>query len=153
MGLVVEHRHRSLPVTIGDSSRLRVGQRIYAIGNPFGLERTMTTGIISSLDRSLPSRTGRLMKQIIQLDAALNRGNSGGPMFNMDGDVIGVNTAIFSPSGGSVGIGFAIPSSLARNVILQLREGGTVQRGWLGVRIQSLNDELAEGLTPAIAAR
>lgn len=121
------------PLSIGDSSRLRVGQKIYAIGNPFGLERTMTTGIISSLNRSLPSRTGRLMKQIIQLDAALNRGNSGGPLLNSRGELIGVNTAIASSTGENTGVGFAIPANTVRRVVPQLIENGRVIRPDLGI--------------------
>ncbi len=127
----------------GKSEQTRIGDWVVAIGNPFGLGGTVTAGIVSARQRDI--NAGRY-DDFIQTDAAINRGNSGGPMFNLDGEVIGVNTAIFSPSGGSVGIGFAIPSSLARNVILQLRDAGEVQRGWLGVRIQSVNDELAEGL-------
>jgi serine protease Do len=127
----------------GNSEKTRIGDWVVAIGNPFGLGGTVTAGIVSARQRDI--NAGRY-DDFIQTDAAINRGNSGGPMFNLDGNVIGVNTAIFSPSGGSVGIGFAIPSSLARNVIRQLRDGGEVQRGWLGVRIQSVNEELAEGL-------
>ena len=114
-----------------------------AIGNPFGLGGTVTTGIISAQQRDI--NAGRY-DDFIQTDAAINKGNSGGPMFDMDGKVIGVNTAIFSPSGLSVGIGFAIPSQLASNVINQLKKFGEVRRGWLGVRIQTVNEELAEGL-------
>jgi serine protease Do len=116
---------------------------VMAIGNPFGLGGTVTAGIVSARQRDI--NAGRY-DDFIQTDAAINRGNSGGPMFNLEGDVIGVNTAIFSPSGGSVGIGFAIPSNLASNIIRQLREFGEVRRGWLGVRIQTVNEELAEGL-------
>ena len=113
------------------------------IGNPFGLGGTVTAGIVSARQRDINAGP---YDDFIQTDAAINRGNSGGPMFNLDGDVIGVNTAIYSPSGGSIGIGFAIPSTLARNVVQQLREFGEVRRGWLGVRIQTVTDELAEGL-------
>ena len=127
----------------GRSDQTRIGDWVMAIGNPFGLGGTVTAGIVSARQRDI--NAGRY-DDFIQTDAAINRGNSGGPMFNLDGDVIGVNTAIFSPSGGSVGIGFAIPSNLASNIIRQLREFGEVRRGWLGVRIQTLNDELAEGL-------
>ena len=127
----------------GNSSDTRIGDWVIAIGNPFGLGGSVTAGIVSARQRDI--NAGRY-DDFIQTDAAINRGNSGGPMFNLEGDVIGVNTAIFSPSGGSVGIGFAIPSSLARNVVRQLREDGEVSRGWLGVRIQTVNDELAEGL-------
>src|SRR3546814_6953544 len=119
-----------------------MGDWVVAIGNPFGLGGTVTAGIVSARSRDI--NAGRY-DNFIQTDAAINKGNSGGPMFNIDGEVIGVNTAIFSPSGGSVGIGFATPSSMAKNIIAQLRENGEVQRGWLGVRIQNVTDELAEG--------
>ncbi len=127
----------------GDSNVTRIGDWVVAIGNPFGLGGTVTAGIVSARQRDINSGP---YDDFIQTDAAINRGNSGGPMFNLDGEVIGVNTAIFSPSGGSVGIGFAIPSALAKNVIMQLRDQGEVRRGWLGVRIQTVTDELAEGL-------
>ena len=122
-----------IPVSLGDSSRLRVGQKIYAIGNPFGLERTMTTGIVSSLNRSLPSRTGRMMKQIIQLDAALNRGNSGGPLLNSRAELIGMNTAIASSTGENTGVGFAIPSNTLARVVPQLIRDGRVIRPDIGI--------------------
>lgn len=121
------------PVVAGDSSRLRVGQKVYAIGNPFGLERTMTVGIISSLNRSLPSRSGRLMKQIIQIDAALNRGNSGGPLLDSRGRLIGMNTAIASRSGENTGVGFAIPVNTVWRVVPQLVRNGRVIRPDLGI--------------------
>ncbi len=127
----------------GDSDTARIGDWVMAIGNPFGLGGTVTAGIVSARGRDI--RSGPY-DDFIQTDAAINRGNSGGPLFNMDGDVIGVNSAIFSPSGGSVGIGFSIPSQMAKNVITQLREHGEVRRGWLGVRIQRVTPELAEGL-------
>ncbi len=127
----------------GVSDDTRIGDWVIAIGNPFGLGGTVTAGIVSARQRDINSGP---YDDFIQTDAAINRGNSGGPMFNLDGDVIGVNTAIFSPSGGSIGIGFAIPSDLAKNVVAQLREHGEVRRGWLGVRIQTVTDELAEGL-------
>ncbi len=130
-------------VNWGNSDELRIGDWVMAIGNPFGLGGTVTAGIVSARQRDINAGP---YDDFIQSDAAINRGNSGGPMFNMDGDVVGVNTAIFSPSGGSVGIGFAIPAALASNVIRQLKDGGTVRRGWLGVRIQTVTDELAEGL-------
>jgi len=133
-----------LPATTwGNSANTRIGDWVVAIGNPFGLGGTVTAGIVSARQRDI--NAGRY-DDFIQTDAAINRGNSGGPMFNLDGEVIGVNTAIFSPSGGSVGIGFAIPSALAMNVINQLKDTGEVQRGWLGVRIQTVSEELAEGL-------
>jgi serine protease Do len=127
----------------GSSDELRIGDWVMAIGNPFGLGGTVTAGIVSARSRDINSGP---YDDYIQTDASINRGNSGGPLFDMDGKVIGVNTAIFSQSGGSVGIGFAIPSSLAQNVIAQIREYGKPRRGWLGVRIQTVNDELAEGL-------
>ncbi|MFM8250121.1 MAG: S1C family serine protease [Planctomycetota bacterium] len=124
---------RLFPVTIGDSSRLRVGQRVIAIGNPFGLERTMTLGIVSSLNRTLPSRRGRTLKSIIQIDAALNRGNSGGPLLDSRGRLIGVNTAIASSTGENTGVGFAIPVSTVSRVVPQLIQRGRVIRPELGV--------------------
>ena len=127
----------------GKSEKTRIGDWVVAIGNPFGLGGTVTAGIVSARQRDINSGP---YDDFIQTDAAINRGNSGGPMFNIDGEIIGVNTAIFSPSGGSVGIGFAIPSSLVKNIIAQLREHGEVRRGWLGVRIQTVTEELAEGL-------
>lgn len=121
------------PIEFGDSTHLKVGQRVFAIGNPFGLERTMTTGIISSLNRSIPSTTGRSMRSIIQLDAALNRGNSGGPLMNSRGELIGMNTAIASTTGNNTGVGFAVPTSTIERVIAQLIETGKVIRPELGV--------------------
>ncbi len=130
-------------IKFGDSDVMRVGDWIVAIGNPFGLGGTVTTGIISARKRDIQSGP---YDDYIQTDASINRGNSGGPMFNLKGEVIGINTAIFSPSGGSVGIGFAIPAALARPVIDQIIEYGHTRRGWLGVRIQSVTDEIAESL-------
>jgi serine protease Do len=129
----------------GDSDRSRVGDWVLAIGNPFGLGGSVTAGILSARQRDIQSGP---YDDFLQTDAAINRGNSGGPMFNMDGEVIGINTAIYSPSGGSIGIGFAIPSNLAKNVAAELiREPDhTVHRGWLGVRIQAVTDEIAESL-------
>jgi S1-C subfamily serine protease len=121
------------PTDLGDSSRLRVGQVVYAIGNPFGLERTMTTGIISSLNRSLPSRAGRSMKSIIQIDAALNRGNSGGPLLDTRGRLIGMNTAIASSTGENTGVGFAIPVDTIKRVASQLIAYGKVTRPEAGI--------------------
>ena len=135
---------RSLPaVTWGDSNKTRVGDWVVAIGNPFGFGGTVTAGIISASGREL--RAGPY-DDFIQTDAAINRGNSGGPMFNLDGEVIGINTAIISPTGGSIGLGFAVPSSQAKVVVNQLRDFGRTRRGWLGVRIQTVTDEIAEGL-------
>ena len=127
----------------GDSDVLRVGDWVMAIGNPFGLGGTVTVGIVSARNRDINSGP---YDNFIQTDAAINRGNSGGPLFNMDGEIVGINTAIISPTGGSIGIGFAIPSKTALNVIDQLREFGETRRGWLGVRIQDVTDEIAEGL-------
>jgi serine protease Do len=130
-------------VTFADSDGVRVGDWVIAIGNPFGLGSTVTAGIISARSRDI--RAGPY-DDFLQVDAPINRGNSGGPSFNLDGEVIGINTAIFSPSGGNVGIGFAIPSNLALPVIESLKEEGRVRRGWLGVRIQTVTDEIAESL-------
>ena len=130
----------------GDSDKSRIGDWVLAIGNPFGLGGTVTAGIVSARQRDINAGP---YDDFLQTDAAINRGNSGGPMFDVDGKVIGINTAIFSPSGGSIGIGFALPSSLAKGVIDQLRQYGHPRRGWLGVRIQSVTPELAEGLKMA----
>jgi len=138
---------RRLPVVpLGDSGALQVGQFAIAIGNPFGLDRTVTTGVISSLNRSLRAESGREMRGIIQTDAAINPGNSGGPLLNSRGEVIGINTAIFSPSGGSVGIGFAIPVNTAKRLIPQLVATGRVRHPWLGISGVSLSSELARAL-------
>ncbi len=135
---------RPLPfVTFGDSDTALVGDWVLAIGNPFGLGGSVTAGIVSARGRDI--RQG-LYDDFIQTDAAINRGNSGGPLFNLAGEVIGINTAIYSPSGGSIGIGFSIPSNLARNIANQLRDVGRVRRGWLGVNIQQVTDEIAESL-------
>ena len=130
-------------VRFGDSENIRIGDWVMAIGNPFGLGGTVTVGIVSARDRDINSGP---YDDFIQTDAAINRGNSGGPLFNMDGEVIGINTAIISPSGGSIGIGFSIPSDLATGVIDQLREFGETRRGWLGVRIQPVTEDIAESL-------
>jgi S1-C subfamily serine protease len=126
-------RESLVPVELGDSSGLRVGQRVFAIGNPFGLERTLTVGTLSSLNRRLPSRTGRDMKSIIQVDAALNRGNSGGPLLNSHGQLIGMNTAIASSTGENTGVGFAIPVNTIKRVVPQLIEHGRVIRPVIGI--------------------
>ncbi|MGQ0742694.1 MAG: DegQ family serine endoprotease [Alphaproteobacteria bacterium] len=130
-------------VRLGDSDRARVGEWVMAIGNPFGLGGSVTVGIISARNRDINSGP---YDDFIQTDAPINRGNSGGPLFNMRGEVIGVNSAIFSPTGGSVGIAFAIPSSMARGVIAQLRQYGQMRRGWLGVRIQEVTSDIAQSL-------
>lgn len=129
-------------VAFGDDDKSRVGDWVLAIGNPFGLGGSASTGIISARGRDI--RSGPY-DDYIQVDAAINRGNSGGPLFNLKGEVIGINTAIYSPNGGSVGIGFSIPSNMAKNVISQLQESGEVERAWIGVEIQTLNKELADG--------
>ena len=121
------------PVELGESRTVRVGQKIYAIGNPFGLERTMTVGIISSLNRTLRSKNDRLMKNIIQIDAALNQGNSGGPLLDNEGKVIGMNTAIATLTGQNTGVGFAVPASTISRVIPQLLKHGVVRRATLGI--------------------
>jgi serine protease Do len=128
-------------VTFGDSSAAQVGDWVMAVGNPFGLGGTVTTGIISARGRDIHSGP---FDDFLQIDAPINRGNSGGPTFNLEGQVVGINTAIYSPNGGSVGIGFAVPSNVAKSVVAQLEERGKVERGWLGVQIQEV--------TPAIAA-
>ena len=121
------------PIALGDSSKVRVGQKVYAVGNPFGLERTLTVGIVSSLNRTLPSRSGRTMKSIIQIDAALNRGNSGGPLIDSRAELIGMNTAIASSTGQNTGIGFAIPVNAVRRVVPQLIEHGRIIRPDIGI--------------------
>ena len=130
-------------VPFGNSGTARIGDWVMAIGNPFGQGGTVTLGIISATKRDI--RSGPY-DNFIQTDASINRGNSGGPLFNMDGEVIGINTAIISPSGGSIGIGFSIPSNLATGVIRQLREFGETRRGWLGVSIQPVTPDIAESL-------
>ncbi|WP_075996812.1 DegQ family serine endoprotease [Salaquimonas pukyongi] len=130
-------------VDIGDSEKSRIGDWVMAIGNPFGLGGSVSMGIVSAIGRDINSGP---YDNFIQTDAAINRGNSGGPLFNMEGDVIGINTAIISPSGGSIGIGFAIPTALAKPVIDQLIEFGETRRGWLGVQIQLVSEEIAESL-------
>ena len=133
---------RQLPyVTFGDSSAAQVGDWVMAVGNPFGLGGTVTTGIISARGRDINEGP---YDDFLQIDAPINRGNSGGPTFNLEGQVIGINTAIYSPNGGSVGIGFAVPSNVAKNIVAQLEDHGRITRGWLGVQIQQV--------TPAIAA-
>ena len=129
--------------SFGDSSKMRVGDWVMAIGNPFGLGGTVTVGIVSATKRDINAGP---YDDFIQTDAAINRGNSGGPLFNMDGQVIGVNTAIISPSGGSIGIGFAVPSNSAMQVIAQLKDFGETRRGWLGVHVQNVTKEIAESL-------
>jgi serine protease Do len=131
-------------VKFGDSDKLRLGEWVVAIGNPFSLGGTVTAGIVSARNRDINSGP---YDNYIQTDAAINRGNSGGPLFNLDGDVVGINTAIISPTGGSIGIGFSVPSKTAIPVIDQLRQFGETRRGWLGVKIQQVTDEIAESLS------
>jgi serine protease Do len=130
-------------VKFGDSDKMRVGDWVIAVGNPFGLGGSVTAGIVSARNRDIDSGP---YDNYIQTDASINKGNSGGPLFDMDGDVIGINTAILSPSGGSIGIGFATPSNTVAPIIDQLRKYGETRRGWLGVRIQPIDDSIAESL-------
>ena len=130
-------------VKFGDSEKLRLGEWVIAIGNPFSLGGTVTAGIVSARNRDIQSGP---YDNYIQTDASINRGNSGGPLFNLDGEVVGINTAIISPSGGSIGIGFSVPAKTAVPVIEQLRQFGETRRGWLGVRIQQVTDDIAESL-------
>ena len=138
--LQMETKDKFIPVKFGNSDKSRIGDWVIAIGNPFGLGGTVTSGIISARNRSIGLSR---YEDYIQTDASINQGNSGGPLFNMDGDVIGINTAILGQSG-SIGIGFAIPSNSAKKVIDQLIEFGETKRGWLGVRIQFVTKEIAE---------
>lgn len=131
-------------VSFGDSRNVRVGDWVVAIGNPFGLGGTVTAGIISAVYRN--TGTGRAYDRYLQTDASINRGNSGGPMFDMNGRVIGINNAIFSPTGGSVGIGFAIPSEIAATIVEKLKTGAAIERGYLGVTIQPISEDLADSL-------
>ena len=141
--LKVEPEKPLKAASFGDSSKMRVGDWVMAIGNPFGLGGSVTVGIISATRRDINAGS---YDDFLQTDAAINRGNSGGPLFNMDGQVIGVNTAIISPSGGSIGIGFALPSNSAVHVIDQLKQFGETRRGWLGVHVQNVTEEIAASL-------
>jgi putative serine protease PepD len=134
------------PLPLGDSHRLQVGQKVLAIGNPFGLGLTLTTGIISSLGRNIRSEVGTMIEDLIQTDASINPGNSGGPLLNSEGEIIGINTAIVSPTGASVGIGFAIPVNTAKRIIPQLIAKGYVTYPWAGASVQPLFPELAKVL-------
>ena len=129
------------PVKIGNSEKLKVGQWVLAIGSPFGFESTVTAGIVSAIGRSLPNDN---YVPFIQTDVAINPGNSGGPLFNLQGEVVGINAQIFSRSGGFMGLSFAIPMNVAENVIKQLKKSGKVSRGWLGVYIQEVTNNLAK---------
>jgi len=133
-------------IPMGDSKNLKIGQKVLAIGNPFGLQRTLTTGIVSSLGRTIRSEVGTLIEDVIQTDAAINPGNSGGPLLNSEGEIVGINSAIISPTGGSVGIGFAIPVNTAKRVAPELISKGYVTYPYIGATIQSLIPEMAKFL-------
>ena len=142
LALIKINPKKALPyVHLGDSQKLRVGDWVVAIGNPFGFEQTVTAGIVSGKGRNIG---GGSYENFIQTDASINPGNSGGPLFNLEGEMVGLNTAIYSRSGGNIGIGFAIPVNIAKNVMEQLKGRGTVTRGWLGVHIQSVTQDIAE---------
>ncbi len=141
--LKIEPEAELQAVTLGDSDVIRVGEDVVAIGNPFGLSSTVTTGIVSAKGRNISQGP---YAEFIQTDAAINKGNSGGPLFNMEGEVIGVNSAIYSPSGGSVGLGFAVTSNIVDHITTDLRDDGEISRGWLGVSIQNVSPELAAAL-------
>jgi serine protease Do len=144
LALLKVEAKKPLPfVPFGDSDKMRIGDWVMAVGNPFGLGGTVTAGIVSARGRDIHEGP---YDDFLQIDAAINQGNSGGPAFSTDGSVIGINTAIFSPSGGSVGIGFAIPSNLAKPIIAELKEQGHIDRGWLGVSIQPLTPDLTQGM-------
>ncbi len=144
VALIKLDKASGLPVaTLGNKDKLRVGDAVVAVGNPFGLGGTVTSGIVSALGRDIHSGP---YDNFIQTDAAINKGNSGGPLFNATGDVVGMNTAIYSPTGGSVGIGFSVPAQTIFDVVSQLRDKGHVDRGWLGVMIQSVTPDLAQAL-------
>ncbi len=130
-------------VAFGDSDRLRIGEWVMAIGNPFGLGGSVSLGIVSARNRDINAGP---YDDFIQTDAAINKGNSGGPLFSLTGEVMGINTAIFSPSGGSVGIGFSVPANTAKGVVNQLIKYGETRRGWLGVRVQPMTDEIVESM-------
>ena len=139
-------RDRLHPIPFGDSSNLKVGQKVLALGNPFRLQNTLTTGIISSLGRTIRTDSGDLIDNVIQTDAAINPGNSGGPLLNTSGELIGVNTSIITPSGGNIGIGFAVPVSTVKRVVDDLIRHGRVLRPWLGMSGYAITDDLASAL-------
>jgi len=139
-------REKLKVISMGDSKNLRIGQKVLAIGNPFGFERTLTTGVISSLGRTIRSEVGTLIEDVIQTDAAINPGNSGGPLLNSEGEIVGINSAIISPTGGNVGIGFAIPVNTAKRIIPELISKGYVAYPWIGATIQTLLPEVAKYL-------
>ncbi len=141
--LKVDDKRKFTYVNFGDDNKVRVGEWVVAVGNPFGLGGTVTAGIVSARGRDIGAGP---YDDFLQIDAAVNKGNSGGPAFNLNGEVVGINTAIFSPSGGSVGIAFAIPAQTAKQVVDQLIKNGTVSRGWIGVQIQPVSKEIAESL-------
>jgi serine protease Do len=141
---LVKINAQDLPVApLGDSDRLEVGEWVMAIGNPFGLDNTVTSGIVSAKDRQIGAGP---YDHFIQTDASINPGNSGGPLINLQGEVVGIDTAIFSQSGGNIGIGFAIPINLVKDLLPQLKNGGKIARGWLGVSIQGMTPDLAASL-------
>jgi len=139
-------REKLVPLRIGTSRDIQVGQAVYAIGNPFGLDYTLTTGIVSALGRRIQSITRRPIDGVIQTDAAINPGNSGGPLLDSAGRLIGVTTAIYSPSGASAGIGFAVPVNTVKEVVSQIKENGKVEHAYLGVQMLAIDDGLAEAL-------
>jgi serine protease Do len=141
--LKIDAKEKFPAVSFADDTKVRVGDWVLAVGNPFGLGGTVTAGIVSARGRDINAGP---FTEYLQIDAAINRGNSGGPTFDMRGQVVGMNTAIFSPTGGSVGIGFAIPATTIKQVVDSLRQTGSVTRGWLGVRIDAVNEEMAESL-------
>jgi serine protease Do len=144
LALLGIHAENALPfVELGDSDEIRVGEDVVAVGNPFGLGGTVTTGIVSAKGRNIAAGP---YAEFIQTDAAINRGNSGGPLFNMEGEVVGVNSAIYSPTGGSVGVGFAVASNIVGSIVEDLKEDGRVDRGWLGVSIQDMTPDIAAAL-------
>ena len=144
LALLRVQAEEALPyVTLGNSDEIRVGEDVMAVGNPFGLGGTVTQGIVSAKGRNI---TAGPYAEFLQTDVAINKGNSGGPLFNMDGEVVGVNSAIYSPSGGSVGVGFAVTSNIVQTIVEDLRDDGQVNRGWLGVSIQDITGDLASAL-------
>jgi serine protease Do len=143
--LKIEAKHLDA-LELADSDDLKVGAWVLAIGSPFGLDYSVTAGIVSAKGRSLPTDQGENYVPFIQTDVAINPGNSGGPLFNLDGEVVGINSQIFSRSGGSIGLSFSIPSTVAIDVVKQLKKHGVVRRGWLGVAIQDVDKALAESL-------
>jgi putative serine protease PepD len=143
-------KEKLFPLKLGNSDALQVGQMAIAIGNPFGLERTVTRGVVSSVGRTLRSESGRQIRGIIQTDAPINPGNSGGPLLNSRGEVIGINSAIYTPSGGSVGIGFAIPVNTAKRLLPELIAKGRVSHPWLGISGLDITPEVAKALKLAV---